>query len=112
MTCHSERIKELNDRAKRCERVINDLNIGESCYLLSLIRAITDYYNEVITKEQLGKEQRILQQQLEQYYQFSEIFEYHIQINNRFSHVMTEAEKDGCPICKKLVRIFDGRETH
>lgn len=29
---------------------------------------------------------------------------------NRYSHILTEAEKNGCPICKKIVRILDGRE--
>lgn len=112
MISHSEEIAELNERAKKRARIINDLNIGESCYLLSLIKAIDAYHNGIIDKDQLGQEQRMLQQQLEQYYQHSEINNYHIQIRNRYSHVMTEAEKEGCPICKKLVRIFDGRETH
>ena len=38
------------------------------------------------------------------------LLHHHAVIRNRCSEVMTEAEKHGCPICKKLVRIFDGRE--
>lgn len=28
----------------------------------------------------------------------------------RHSHILTEAEKCGCQICRKIVKIFDGRE--
>lgn len=38
------------------------------------------------------------------------LLQHHAAIRNRCSEVMTEAEKHGCPICRKLVRIFDGRE--
>ena len=29
---------------------------------------------------------------------------------NKYSPLLVEAEKHGCEICKKIVRIFDGRE--
>lgn len=37
------------------------------------------------------------------------LLDYHARLRNNYSHVLTEAEKSGCPICRKLVRIFDGR---
>lgn len=52
---------------------------------------ISDYQNELF-------EEKLLQ--------------HHADIRNRYSHIMTEAEKHGCPICKNLVRIFDGRESN
>ena len=38
--------------------------------------------------------------------------DHHADIRNRYSHLLIQAEKDGCPICKKLVRVFDGRDTN
>lgn len=37
------------------------------------------------------------------------LISHHAGIRNRYSEILTEAEKEGCPICKKLVRAFDGR---
>ena len=62
------------------------------------------------TAEKLSERQKAIETALLQYYQQREMFDYHIRINNRCSHIMTEAEKSGCPICKKLVRVFDGRD--
>lgn len=107
---YTQRIAALTQRAKKSDRYIRDLDIGESCYLLSLIGLIQSYRMKLVTQDELYHGQKNLETQLEKYYQHSEISDMHIRINNRCSEVMTEAEKHGCPICKKLVRIFDGRE--
>lgn len=38
------------------------------------------------------------------------LLDHHARIRNSYSHILTEAEKSGCQICKKLVRVFDGRD--
>lgn len=110
MTCHSERIEMLTERAKHLNDYTDDLDIGESAYLLGLIGVITEYRSGFIPKDKLAYHQKTLLQKLESYYQHCEIFDLHIQIRNKYSPVMTEAEKHGCQICKRLVKIFDGRE--
>lgn len=109
MICHSERIEMLTSRAKQNSRYDKDLDIGESCYLLALINAIQSYRMSLITKEELINAQFDLRAKLEKYYQHCEIFDMHITIRNRYGEVLTEAEKSGCPVCKKLVKFFDGR---
>lgn len=111
-TCHSDKIKTLTERAKANIIYTDDLHIGESAYLLGLISAINLYNQKIIDRDELAFQQKKLQSQLEIYYIHSEMFKYHIEICNRYSPVLTEAEKNGCPICRKLVRIFDGREFH
>lgn len=106
---YETRIKTLTDRAKKNSDYIDDLDIGESCYLLSLITQIRSYRMKLITSDELFHKQKKLEHQLQKYYQWGEIFDRHTQIQNNYSHVLTEAEKHGCPICRKLVRIFDGR---
>lgn len=107
---YSERISTLTERAKNGSNYIADLNIGESCYLLSLITQIQAFRIKQLTTNELFHKQKELERQLEKYYQQQEINDLHIYIRNHYSHILTEAEKQGCPICKKLVRIFDGRE--
>ena len=106
-----ERIKLLNDRAKRNDRYIKDLNLGESNYLLALIQCLNDFHNGLIKSKELAVLQRELKQQLETYYAISEVHLHAVKVRNKYSVVLTEAEKNGCPICKKIVRIFDGRES-
>lgn len=107
---YEPKIKMLTDRAKKNSDYINDLDIGESCYLLSLITLIRSFRMKLITQDELFHKQKELERQLEKYYQWGEIFDRHTRIQNRCSPILTQAEKQGCPICKKLVRIFDGRD--
>lgn len=100
----------LTDRAKKNSDYINDLDIGESCYLLSLITLIRSFRIKLITSDELFHKQKELERQLEKYYQWGEIFDRHTRIQNRCSPILTQAEKQGCPICKRLVRILDGRD--
>lgn len=109
---YEERIGALNRRAKAGERYTGDLDIGECCYLLSLIGAVSQYRMKLITKAELFDMQKELENKLLSFYQHCELYDLHTRIRNRYSHILTEAEKSGCPICKKLVRVFDGRDTN
>lgn len=108
-TSHSERIKELTERAKSKDLKPEQLEIGESCYVVMLNIYIREYRLRNITADELLRRQRELEKQLLRYYQHCEMFDYHTEIRNRYSNVLTEAEKNGCEICNKIVRIFDGR---
>jgi hypothetical protein len=112
MTCHSDRIKILTDRAKNNNTYTDDLDIGESAYLLGLISAINLYNQKIIDRDELSFRQKQLQSQLEIYYIHCELYEYHANIRNKYSPVLTDAEQNGCPLCKKLIRIFDGRDSN
>lgn len=107
---YQKRIDELTGRAKEGSTAISDLDIGESCYLLALVSAVRLFRMKCISSDELYHRQKELKSQLLGYYQHSELFDRHISIRNGYSHVLTEAEKSGCSICRKLVRIFEGRE--
>ena len=112
-TCLSDtdaRIEMLNERAKNGEHKIKDLKLGESCYLLSLLSLLQMFHNGSVTREELRREQLELKKQLENYYVIESVHNYAVRIRNRYSPILTEAEKNGCEICKKIVRVFDGRE--
>ena len=107
---YSNRIMELTARAKEGNDYTMDCNIGEAAYLETLLLYIRDWKSNKTDKDTLIKKQKELESKLLSYYQHREMFNRHIQINNRYSHILTEAEKSGCPICKKIVKILDGRE--
>lgn len=110
MTYRSERIEELTNRAKRNDKHIADLDIGETAYLITLIDYIRQFRRNEIDANELRTNQMKLRAKLEVYYRHCEIYEQAADRRNRYSPVLTEAEKYGCPICKKIVRIFDGRD--
>ena len=107
---YPQRINELTARAKAGNDYTKDCDIGEAAYLETLIALIREWQSGRMSKDTLIKNQKELESKLMSYYQHREMFDRHIQINNRYSHILTEAEKTGCPICRKIVRIFDGRE--
>lgn len=109
MTSRSERIKELTERAKSNNTKPEMLEIGESCYVMMLSMYIREYRLGNLNADELIKKQKELENLLMRYYQHCELFDYHTQIRNRYSEILTEAEKNECIVCKKLVRIFDGR---
>ncbi len=106
---YEDRIKELTDRAKAGNEYSDDCDLGEQFYLELLSLFVEKYEQQIISRDDLVKKQKALRQRLEKYYQWGEIFDRHTRIQNRCSPLLTEAEKHGCPVCKKLVRIFDGR---
>ena len=110
MKYYSERIKELTERAKDENEYTLDCDVGECAYLFTLITMIKAFKSGGMSKQELIEKKKILVDKLSVHYQHREIYDMHIDTRNRYSNVMTEAEKSGCPICKKIVRIFDGRE--
>lgn len=105
---YSERIKALTDRARQGSAYTKDIDIGESCYLLSLTAAVRLFRTKCMSSNELYHKQKELEAQLLKYYQHEEIYNLHIHIRNQYSELLTEAGKCGCSICKRLVRILDG----
>lgn len=112
MKDYSDRIKELTERAKEGNDYSLDCDIGETAYLETLIHLIERFKDKKIDKETLVSKKKTLARKLERYYQHCEMFDENIEISIKCGHILTEAEKHGCPICKKLVRVFDGRDRN
>lgn len=108
---YERRIHELTERAKAGSDKTDDTDIGEEAYLTALSVYVKLYRESRLSREELIFHQKELRMKLEKYYQHTEISDRHIAIRNIYSHVLIEAEKEGCAICKKLVRIFDGRDA-
>ena len=107
---YREHLDELTERAKLAEPNAKGLNLGERHFVELLHFYIGRYRVRELTAEELTKKKKELENLMVDYWDMARIFREDTQIRNSMSQTLTEAEKNGCPICRKLVRIFDGRE--
>lgn len=109
MTYRSE-LDELTERAKRKDPQADGLNLGEKFFVTLLHFYIGQYRTNQITAEELQAKKKLLERDLINYWDSKKLFAHACEVRNRKSQWFIEAEKNGCPICRRLVRIFDGRE--
>ena len=104
-------IEELVERAKQQNPKSEGLNLGEKFFVELLHFYIGQYRVNQLTEDELKAKKKLLERDLMNYWDLQRIFKQDCEIRNSQSQWFIEAEKNGCPICKKLVRIFDGRDT-
>lgn len=107
----SDRLLELEKKAQHGEDMPTDLTQSEQLFYLSMVQLYKLFYDHTYDREQAKSAKQDLITAYKNNAFWEKLFEHHASIRNRYSPVMTEAEKHGCPICRELVRIFDGRET-
>lgn len=106
----SDRLSELEIKAKHGDDMPDGLTQSEQLYYLSMVQLYRLFTSHVYDRTQAKSiKQDIISAYRKNAFE-EKLIRHHADIRNKYSHVMTEAEKNGCPICQKLVRIFDGRE--
>lgn len=103
---------EIVKLAKSDNGDLKSMSQAEGLFYLQMINLFDGYRHRRFTADEAAKMKGDFVRAFEKYRMFEEIFEWHLQIRNTQSMLLVEAEKYGCPICKKLVRIFDGREAN
>ena len=107
-----DRLSWLERAAMHNEEMPQKLTQSEQLFYLSMVRLYELYRNHTYDKAQAkNMKQDILAAYRSNAFN-EKLIAYHAGIRNGYSEVLTEAEKTGCPVCKKLVRIFDGRENN
>ena len=109
MSAYEKDIEELTKRAKQKNPKADGLNLGEKFFVELLYLYIKQYRQKEITTEELTAKKNQLEQDYVNYRDFAKIFDIHCEIRNKQGELLIRAEKDGCPICKELVKVFDGR---
>ena len=82
----------------------------EQLLFLSLRVLHWEYRHREITLEQARKEKERLAREYIQAARFQVIYQQAVEIRNHMGQYLTMANKGKCPVCKKLVEIFEGRE--
>lgn len=103
-------IEKLTVRAKKADPKSDGLNLGEKFFVELLHLYIKQYRQKEITAEELTAKKKLLEQDYINYHDFAKIFEQHCEIRLKQEELLIRAEKDGCPICKEIVKVFDGRK--
>lgn len=103
-------IEEIERLAMSGCDVPKEYNQPEQLLFLSLRILHWEYRHGIITLEQAKGEKHLLVQEFQREQQFHEIYMEDVRIRNTMSHRLTAAEKNGCPHCRELVQIFDGRK--
>lgn len=111
MTIYRSELDELIERAKRQDPRAKGLNLGERFFVELLHNKIYAYRVGEISEDQLKQAKKEYEALIIDYWNQARMFREDVKIRNTMSYILTEAEKSGCPICKELVRIFDGREN-
>lgn len=111
MKTYLSEIDKLTQRAKMKDPKPDGLNLGEKFYVVLLNFYIKQYRRNELTDEDLKAKKALLERDLINYLDSKKMFSKACEIRNKQSPVLTEAEKNGCPICRKIVRLFDGRDN-
>ena len=106
----SDRLLELEKKAQHGEDMPTDLTLSEQLFYLAMVNLYQAYYSHQYDREQARTAKQALKATYENNAFAEKLLLHHAQLRNRYSPVLTDAEKNGCPICKRLVKIFDGRE--
>jgi len=103
------KLDELNHLAAKSEPIPDGLTLPEQWLYLSLRILYREYQSGVLTKEQAALEKRRLIEQYELMQLHHSAYQQATERSKQYSLLLVEAEKTGCDVCKKIVRIFDGR---
>ena len=82
----------------------------EQLLFLSLRVLHWEYRHRQIGLEQARKEKERLAREYIQAARFQVVYQQAVEIRNHMGQYLTMAAKGECPVCKKLVEIFEGRE--
>lgn len=101
---------EIDIAAKKNIELPEDAALSERMLYSALSLLYREYRERILTAEQAKKEKQKLYQAYELNAQKERIWAEHNRRIIEISRTLIRAEKDGCPICKEMARIFDGRQ--
>lgn len=101
---------ELERLAAKGDPLPDNLTAPEQWLYLSLRILYREYRSGAIEKKQARQEKRKLIDEYELMMLHHRAYQQATERANRYSPLLVEAEKSGCDVCRKIVRIFDGRE--
>lgn len=104
------KICEIERNAMAGKELTEGYTQPEQLLFLSLRVLHWEYRHREITLEQARKEKERLAREYIQAARFQVIYQQAVEIRNHMGQYLTMANKGKCPVCKKLVEIFEGRE--
>lgn len=103
-------LRDLERMASDGEYPDSFTGLSDRLYYMSMMNLYELYRKGVYDRNRAKQIKSDLLKEYRQNAFGEDLLRHHTYIRNRYSHILTEAEKSGCLICKKLVRVFDGRD--
>lgn len=103
-------IAEIEKLAFQGEKLPGNYTLPEQLLFLSLRVLHGECRREEITKAQAVEEKARLVKQYEDAARWLAVYRQAVEIRNTMSWRFARIEKEGCPLCRELVQIFDGRK--
>lgn len=103
-------ITEIEALAIRGEPLPKTYTLPEQLLFLSLRILHQEYRRDEITRKQAVREKARLVQQYKEAMGRLAVYQQAVKIRNTMSWRFAAIEQNGCPLCRELVQIFDGRK--
>ena len=103
----AEQIYEL---ARKRQPAPDSLTLPELCLYTTARNIYKSYQDGIITLEQAKNEKQRSISGFERMNMRYEVYDDHVRRRVKISQLLTEADKNGCEICRRVSRVFDGRE--
>ena len=101
---------EIYELARKRQPAPDDLTLPEQLLYTTARNIYKSYQDGLISLEQAKREK---QKSISDFNRLSmryEVYDDHARRRVKISQLLTEADKYGCEICKRVSRVFDGRE--
>ena len=101
---------EIYELARKRQPAPDSLTLPELCLYTTARNIYKSYHDGIITLEQAKNEKQRSISGFERMNMRYEVYDDHVRRRVKISQLLTEADKNGCEICRRVSRVFDGRE--
>ena len=102
---------EIYELARKRQTAPDSLTLPEQLLYTTARNIYKAYRDGIISVEQAKQEKRQSIRNFESLNLKYEIYTDHMRRMVKISQLLTEADKNGCEICGRVSRVFDGRES-
>lgn len=104
--------QEIFELARKREPAPEHLTLSERTALLAAKYIYGEYSAGRMSKDEAAKEKQRVLASFEGTYSYELVWREHMKRMNEISAELLSAEKSGCEHCRRVARIFDGREKN
>ena len=101
---------EIYELARKRQPAPDSMTLPEQLLYTTARNIYKSYSDGIITLEQAKSEKQKSIRNFDNLSRKYEIYDDHARRRVKISQLLTEADKNGCDICRRVSRVFDGRE--
>lgn len=102
--------EEIYELARKRQPAPDNMTLPEQLLYTTARNIYKSYADGIISLEQAKQEKQQSIRNFDNLSRKYEIYDDHARRRVKISQLLTEADKNGCDICRRVSRVFDGRE--